>query len=195
MKKNLAGTLTFFIPIILFSQSVSHQHNLFDSNAFKVIGIQNIPANHTIANARDFSGRTVQFLTDSSQHGTGNSSVITLGTLMLADFAAKTISILSDTTIKYKIEKPVFSDQCCLISGIERSIKDSVDFVIAKTDTANGLTYFSRKTLAIDSSNIIAIGQPIYQMLLNYKRYAILQPLDALDVNKNIFYTLINNFN
>ena len=190
----LAIIIIPLLPLILFSQPHVQKNNSFDSNPFKVIGIQNIPANYMIVSVRDYSGRTVQFLSSSSQHATNNSSALTLGTIMLANFAAKTISPLSDTTIKYKIVKPVFSDQCCLISIIERDRKDSVDFVIAKTDTANGLTYFSRKTLTIDLPNIIAIGKPIYQMLFNNKRYATLKPLDELEVNKNIFYSYEFNF-
>ena len=194
MKFFLAIIIIPLLPLILFSQPHVQKNNSFDSNPFKVIGIQNIPANYMIVSVRDYSGRTVQFLSSSSQHATSNSSALTLGTIMLANFAAKTISPLSDTTIKYKIVKPVFSDQCCHISIIERDRKDSVDFVIAKTDTANGLTYFSMKTLTIDLPNIIAIGKPIYQMLFNNKRYATLKPLDELEVNKNIFYSYEFNF-
>ena len=194
MKFFLAIIIIPLLPLILFSQPHVQKNNSFDSNPFKVIGIQNIPANYMIVSARDYSGRTIQFLGSSSQHATSNSSALTLGTIMLANFAAKTISPLSDTTIKYKIVKPVFSYQCCLISIIERDRKDSVDFVIAKTDTANGLTYFSMKTLTIDLPNIIAIGKPIYQMLFNNKRYATLKPLDELEVNKNIFYSYEFNF-
>jgi hypothetical protein len=170
------------------------KNSSFDSNSFKVIDIQNIPANYMLVIARDYSGRTVEFLTSSSQHATSNLSALALGKIMLANFAGKTISPLSDTTIKYKIVRPVFSDQCCLISIIEHDRNDSVDFVIAKTDTANGLTYFSRKTLPIDSPNIFAIGQPIFQMLLNDIRYATLKPLDELELNKNIFYSYEFNF-
>jgi hypothetical protein len=195
MKKYLSTTITLLIPIILLAQPLPHQNNSIDPNAFNIIDIKNIAANYMIVSCRNDFGRTVQFLTGLSQGMTGKSTPLSLGTAMITDFTAKTISPLNATTFKYKIAKPGFSDQCCPIFRIEHDRDDSVDFVIAKTDTANGLTYFNRKMLKIDSPNLIlAVGQPIYQMLLNNKRYAILKSSDDGEINKNIFYSYGFNF-
>lgn len=195
MKNYLPVTITLFIPIILFSQSLSHQGNLFNVNTFKVIDIQNISVNYMILTCRNDIGKTIQFITGSSQSSVGKSAVLSLGTTIIAGTGLKTVSPLSDTTIKYNILRPVFSNQCCFISAIERNKNDSVDFVIAKTDTASGLTYFRKKILKDNSPNIIlAIKQPIYQMLFNNKRYAALKSLDEREVNNNIFYSYELNF-
>ena len=195
MEKYLPATITFFIPIILFSQSLSHQINLVESNAFKVIDIQNITANYMIVTCRNDNGKTIQFLTGSTQSALGKSGILSLGKTMIAAVGSKTVSLLNDTTIKYNIVRPVFSDRCCFISVIERNRNDSVDFVIAKTDTAKGLTYFNKELLKNNSPKIIlAIKQPIYQMLFNNKRYAALKSLDEREANNNIFYSYEFNF-
>ncbi|HEV8082879.1 MAG TPA: hypothetical protein VGP55_06745 [Chitinophagaceae bacterium] len=190
MKKYVTTTITLLIPIILFAQPLPQQNNSFDPNAFKIIDIKNIAANYMIVSCRNEFGRTVQFITGLSQGMNGTSIPLSLGTAMITDFNAKTISPSDATTFKYKIVKPGFSDQCCLVFRIEHDRNDSIDFVIAKTDTANELTYFKRKMLTIDSPNLILeIGQPIYQMLFNNKSYAILKPSDEGEINKNIFYS------
>ncbi len=190
MKKYLSVTIALFFPIILFSQSLSHHINLVESDAFKVIDIQNISASYMILTCRNDIGKTIQFITGSAQSTVGKLGLLSLGSTIIAGVGSKTVSPTSDTTIKYNIVRPVFSNRCCFISMIERNRNDSFDFVIAKTDTANGLTYFRKKILKYNSAGIILQNkQPIYQMLFNNKRYAILKSLDEREANNNIFYS------
>ncbi len=194
MKKYLSTAIPLLIPIILFAQSVTYEKNLSDSNTFRVMDIQNIASNYMIVSCRDDIGRTIQFLTGSAN--TVKTISLTLGITMIADFGAKTISPSNDSTIKYRIVKPGFSDQCCSVLKIEHFISmDSIDFVIANKDTPNVVIYFNKKAVTINSPNIVPqIGQPIYQMRFNNKRNAILKPLDTAEINKNIFYSYEFNF-
>ena len=172
------------------------QPNPFSTpGVFKVIDIQTISANYMIVSCIDGLGRTFQFQAPVPNDrteilGTVKSKPFTLalGVILIPDFITEKASPATDNTIHYTIIKPSLSNQCCSITEIVHLMNQYNYFVIAKKDTANGLTYFSiKRSLTIHINP--QINQPIYQKFFNNKRYAILTSLPGDIKNKNMFYS------
>ncbi len=192
--------ISFFYAInfsLCFGQANIRRDTLIQSNSnnYSVIDIQVVTENFMIITCRDDYGRTIQFFKiapKTTEKNRSKPNLMKLGVTMIPDFSAGTVSPVYDNLIKYKIIKPTYLYKCCTISKIESPKNNpSLQFLIAKEDTSNGLTYFNR---IISPGVFLRPGQPIYEGVFNNKRYAIVKSLVENQVNKNIFYSYEFNF-
>ncbi len=194
MKKLI--TCNLLISLIV-TPSVFAQSNPFgSSNIFQIIDIQTISPIHSRVSCRNNDGSTIEFrrLQKSDPRKINNKlKPLALGAYVAADFNAGTVFLINDSTIKYRLIKPTFSNQCCSITNIEPLTNSRAYFYTAKKDTANGLTYF----IMGDTWGTYPggeVGQPIYEKNYNNKRYAILNTLNN-GTTLNQYVTISSEFN
>ena len=113
--KHLVITFAFFIVIF---------QGFTQDNIFKVIDMLPTKADYMLLSCRDDYGRTLQFQVAKENQIIDklNKKVINppaVGSQVTADFFSATVSPANYNFIKYKILKPSYSAQCCLIKGIE----------------------------------------------------------------------------
>ncbi|MBI1343598.1 MAG: hypothetical protein GC171_11745 [Terrimonas sp.] len=177
--------IVYFISLLFTSSATYSQYpNSGGPVIFKIMDIEPATANYSIATCRSDDGKTIQFKLPQNQNKVAintKQGSLPLGTQVEADFITGKATLVNNPVVQYKLVKAIFSRACCNISAIEKSFDYSKCYIIAKKDTANGITYFIIRTSVVNQSlpSKLKLGIPIYERNYNGIRYAILKNPDA----------------
>jgi hypothetical protein len=187
--KHLVITFAFFIVIF---------QGFTQDNVFKVIDMLPTKANYMLLSCRDDYGRTLQFQIAKQNQIIDklNKKVINppaVGSQVTADFVSATVSPANYNFIKYKILKPSYSVQCCLIKQIQYLMSSSTSvyarIYFSNTNAPNETSSFAISSPFTSNIQHLTLGQPVYEKYFNKKKYAVLKPWSEEEINNNIFYS------
>ena len=189
-----------YIFIIILTPFLVPAQNPFSDPKFTIFDIRTISPTYSIITCRGEIGKTVQFEVRSRQNN--NPRMVDMhkreletlqpGTIVIPDFTSGTVHTPTNNTIKYRMIKPVFSTQCCLVTKIQQLTSATFPsyLIIAKQDTANGLTYFSLKSGASLITIVpFQVGQQIYERNYGNNRYAVLKASPQQGTESYLFYS------
>ena len=183
--------ITYLLLIQFFFTTAFSQWSPAPNLLFEIINIQPVSTNDMIVTCRQHSGQTIQFrISKNPLSGIKNNNQLELGSAVVADFTAGTVSPISfnsgkSSTVKYNLIVPDMSksNYCCKITNLENLVSvspatESIFFISAKRDTANGITYFidsvpipvSLTIMNFNPPAHVRLEQAIYQAHYNNKR-------------------------